>query len=134
MLSRPKRFYGNEFLQAGATPRFRLVEEGDIEGSVQGKTGRQAVILRTWDSYEYTPEDLWSMRAIISETSLATNGRYTVFLLVDVKREDGAKIHEDDEFYQQVLNESVPEEFRNIAVLFHRSLQSSWYPEVDEFR
>jgi hypothetical protein len=134
MLSRPKRFFGNEFLQTGAAPRFRLARDGDIERSVEGKTGRQAVILRTWDSYEYTPEDLWSIRAIISETSLAANGRYTVFLLVDVKREDGAKIHEDDDFYQQVLKESVPEEFWNIAVLFHRSLQSSWYPKVNEFR
>ncbi|KAF2483399.1 hypothetical protein BDY17DRAFT_146649 [Neohortaea acidophila] len=112
-----------------------LPEEGSPKpGNGKRKIGRQAIILRTWSTYRYTQEDLWNVRSIITEASLANQGRYTVFLLVDVKREDGARIHTDDAFYRQVLEESVPKEFWGLAVLFHESLQRSWYPKIREYQ
>nr|POE49193.1 hypothetical protein CFP56_32343 [Quercus suber] len=113
--------------------KLRLFDQAQ-EGSPKVKSGRQAIVLRTWSTYDYTPEDYFNIRAIITEASLATSGEYHVFLLVDVKDEDGHLIHSDEEVYQRVLDSSIPLEFRSIAVLFHESLQRSWYEKVDEFR
>ena len=130
---RRDRVKGLEMLQSDAHPRFRLLGDGDPREPREEYTGRQAIVLRAWSTYDYKPEDFWSIRAMISEAGLAAEGEYTVVLLVDVKHENGSRIHEDDDFYQQILEESVPHEFRDIAVLFHESLQQSWYKKVDEF-
>jgi hypothetical protein len=122
--------------QSGAPPRFRFYGDGELQvnRSEIGSTGRQAIVLRTWSTYDYKPEDYWNLRSIITEAALATDGEYTVYLLVDVKHPNASRIHEDDEFYHQMLIESVPAEFRDMAVLFHKSLQESWYAKVQEFR
>lgn len=116
------------------TNRFRLLDKGEVQMPPRARTGRQAIVLRTWSTYDYSPEDLWNIRSIINEASLSTGGQYTVVLLVDVKDEDGHLIHVDEAIYERVLKRSVAPEFRNIAVLFHESLQRSWYAKVDEFR
>ncbi|KAK5170877.1 uncharacterized protein LTR77_004021 [Saxophila tyrrhenica] len=122
--------------QTGAPPRFRFFGDGDLKTnrSELGTTGRQAIVLRTWSTYKYTPEDFWNVRSIITEASLATKGQYTVFLLVDFKHDDGSFIHENDDLYRAALREAVPKEFRDIAVLFDQSLQRSWYEKVGEHR
>ncbi|KAK3713393.1 hypothetical protein LTR37_008585 [Vermiconidia calcicola] len=136
LLDRSERFGKHETFQTGAAPRFRLLGDGDdyVPRNLNESTGRQAIVLRTWSTYVYKPEDYWNLRSTLTEAALATNGEYTVFLLVDVKQDDGYKIHEDDDFYREVLEASVPREFWDIAVLFHKSLQESWYQKVGEFR
>ncbi|KAK4554400.1 hypothetical protein LTR86_008608 [Recurvomyces mirabilis] len=118
-------------------PRFRLT--GNAKSShdaifARPKTGRQAIVLRAWDEFEYRPEDLHNIRSTIVEASLATGSEYTVFLLVDVKAENASRLHEDDDVYRQVLDQIVPHEFQGMAVLFHETLQRSWYAKVDDFR
>lgn len=122
--------------QTGAPPRLRFFGDGDLQlnRSEIGKTGRQAIVVRTWSTYRYTEEDMWNIRSLITEASLATDGQYTVFLLVDYKTTNGSYIHESDERYREALAQSVPPEFRDIAVLFDVSLQKSWYEKVEEFR
>lgn len=109
------------------------MNETDTQDSPRSNTGRQAIVMRTYSTFDYTPEDLWNLRSTITEASLATGGAYTVVLLVDIKDEEAYRIHQDDVFYQKVLEESVPAEFQNMAVLFHKSLQKSWYEKVGEF-
>ena len=133
MLDRSDRFHGNEFLQSDAPPRLRLLDDKQRLRPHTQATGRQAIVIRTWSSYVYMPEDYWNLRSIITEASLATHGDYTVFLLVDVKHEDGPRIHRDDDFYRQILEQSVPKEFQSIAVLFHQSLQRDWYKKTNTF-
>ncbi|KAK3049292.1 hypothetical protein LTR09_009470 [Extremus antarcticus] len=122
--------------QADAPPRFRFMGDGDLQlnRTELKSTGRQAIVLRTWSTYKYTDEDLWNVRALITEAALATKGQYTVFLLVDFKHETGSFIHENDALYHEAIRDAVPEEFRDIAVLFHSSLQVSWYEKVNEVR
>jgi hypothetical protein len=95
------------------------------------KYNRSAIVVRVWSTYKYTPEDMWNLRSLVAETSLATGGEYAVFLLVDVKDKE-AGIHNDTEAYDRVLRKSVPAEFQDIAVLFDDSLLESWYPDVAE--
>ena len=95
--------------------------------------GRTAIVLRGWDTYQYTPADLYHIRSLIMEAGLSSGGEYVVFLLVDVK-DDERRIFQDARNYQKALDDFVPEQLRSIAVLFDRELLRSWYPNVDEHR
>ena len=79
---------------------------------------RTAVVIRTWDDFEYKEEDMLHLRAMISELSLGSGGEYDVHLLVQVKDEAKYPIWADEAMYQQRLNDSVPEEFQGIATLW----------------
>lgn len=95
--------------------------------------GRTALVIRTWDTFNYTDNDRLYLRSLISETSLAYGGEYSVFLLVDVKRDD-EDIWGSDADYQNALRDTVPEEFREMAILFNEELMKAWYPYVKEYR
>lgn len=95
--------------------------------------GRTAIVLRGWDTYQYTPADLYHIRSLIMEAGLSSGGEYVVFLLVDVKDAE-RRIFHDARSYQKALEDFVPQELRSIAVLFDRELLQSWYPNVNEHR
>ncbi|RDW66206.1 hypothetical protein BP6252_09841 [Coleophoma cylindrospora] len=82
------------------------------------KLPRTAVVIRTWDEFEYKEENVLQLRAMISELSLGSGGEYDVHLLVQVKDEAKHPIWADEQTYQEHLNASVPEEFRGIATLW----------------
>ncbi|KAH0027925.1 hypothetical protein KCU78_g3811, partial [Aureobasidium melanogenum] len=95
------------------------------------KYGKQAIVLRAWSTYPYTDDDKQNLRSIVAEAALASHGKYNVFLLVDVKDLD-AHVHSDDAGHASVLEKSVPQEFRDMAVLFDTTMLESWYPAVVE--
>ena len=78
---------------------------------------RTAFVIRTWSTFRYTQEDVLFLRAIISELSLASRGEYTVHLLIHV-RDDNLQIWANEELYQHVLHESLPEEFWGLGTLW----------------
>lgn len=90
---------------------------------------RTAFVLRTWTRYDYTEDDIVTIRALITELSLLSGGEYEVFLLVNVKDEH-ASIWDDEELYRSVLEAYVPREFHGISVLWNEKLLQDWYPEV----
>ena len=95
--------------------------------------GRIAIVIRSWETYEYTAEDLWHLRSIITEAALSTGSEYAVYLLVDIK-DLSQQIHKDPVAYATLLEECVPPELQNIAVLFDKTLLESWYPKVLDHR
>ncbi|KAI1337982.1 hypothetical protein F5Y15DRAFT_388500 [Xylariaceae sp. FL0016] len=94
-------------------------------------SGREAVVLRAWDNYEYTEKRLAWLRSLISEVSLHQEGRYQVFLLVNVK-DPNVRLEEDGDAYEQALRDYVPREFRDMAVLYNERTLKAWYPQVRE--
>jgi hypothetical protein len=82
------------------------------------KLPRSAVVVRSYDDFEYREEDILQLRAMISELSLGSGGEYDVHLLVQVKDEGKHPIWADEETYQEHLNASVPKEFRSITTLW----------------
>ncbi|KZF26492.1 hypothetical protein L228DRAFT_264880 [Xylona heveae TC161] len=78
---------------------------------------RTAVVIRTWWDYQYKPEDILMLRALISELSLLSGGEYTVHFLIHVK-DNNVQIWADEDVYQQVLRDSLPEEFRGMGTLW----------------
>lgn len=119
-------------------PRFFLPSEnqGEYERPVRTrahKTGRTAIILRAWGNYDYKKQDLVSLRAMMVEAALGSGGEYAFFILVNI-RDKEKRIFESEELYQEALKNTVPAEFRSIAVLFDENLLQAWYPDVSEHR
>ncbi|RYP04581.1 hypothetical protein DL765_010137 [Monosporascus sp. GIB2] len=96
-----------------------------------GERGRTAVVLRTWDDYNYSETRRAWLRALITETALHSGGDYEVFFLVNVKNND-IRLDQDKNAYEQALREFVPEEFRDMAFLYNTRVLESWYPKVEE--
>ncbi|KIX92980.1 uncharacterized protein Z520_11253 [Fonsecaea multimorphosa CBS 102226] len=115
--------------------RFRMPTKTGFEElkARTDSTGRSAIVLRTWEGYNYTSLDLYHLRSLIVEAGLDLNADNAVFLLVDVKDENGTRqIFHDSQSYETALQDLVPAEFRDIAVLFNLDLLKSWYPRISE--
>ncbi|KAI9754647.1 MAG: Anaphase-promoting complex subunit 23 [Chaenotheca gracillima] len=102
-----------------AAPEQASATEASTDTQNPGKKllPRTAFIIRTWWNYEYKEEDIMYLRALITELSLLSSGEYTVHFLVHVK-DDNIQIWADDELYQRVLQDSIPEEFWGMATLW----------------
>ncbi|ORY57002.1 uncharacterized protein BCR38DRAFT_450545 [Pseudomassariella vexata] len=91
--------------------------------------GQTAVVLRTWSDYNYTDSRRVWLRTLITETSLHSSGDHEVFFLVNVKNNIDL---EDRDTYDRALGEFVPEEFRDMALLYNSRKLEKWYPKVAE--
>ncbi|KAF2269462.1 hypothetical protein CC78DRAFT_575024 [Lojkania enalia] len=94
---------------------------------------RTAVLIRAWTGYEFEENDLMAIRAMISELSLQSGGEYQVFLYVHVK-DSRLPIFDDSELYAAILEESIPPELQDIAILWSESIFPKWYPEVMDWQ
>lgn len=94
---------------------------------------RTAVLIRTWEGYKYTDNDLQAIRALVTELSLLSGGEYQVYLLVNVKQRE-ADIYDNPDVYQQILEKVVPLELRDISVLWTERVMEEWYPEVGDWQ
>ncbi|EPS25840.1 hypothetical protein PDE_00776 [Penicillium oxalicum 114-2] len=95
------------------------------------RLSRTAVVIRTWHDFKYTTEDILYLRSVISELALQSGGEYTVHFLIHVKSND-LQIWADDETYERVLNEALPEEFRGMGTLWSEAQMSLIYPALEE--
>ncbi|GAB7356847.1 hypothetical protein MBLNU459_g7720t1 [Dothideomycetes sp. NU459] len=94
---------------------------------------RTAVVIRTWEGYSYTDNDLQAIRALVSELSLLSGGEYQVYLLVNVKQRE-ADIYDNPDVYQDILKKVVPPELRDISVLWTEQVMEEWYPKVGDWQ
>jgi hypothetical protein len=70
---------------------------------------------------------------MVSELSLQSGGEYQVYLYVHVKDRD-APIFDSQYEYDRILKENVPEELRDIAILWSESIFPKWYPKVMDWQ
>jgi hypothetical protein len=105
------------------------IDENGHSSTLQDRsTHRTAVVLRTWDAYQYSGNQLAWMRAMMTELSLDTGGRFQVFMLVVVN--DNSLVLFDDDTYAHILEKSVPEEFRDLTLLYNEPFLREWCPKV----
>jgi hypothetical protein len=90
-------------------------------------TSRNALVFRTWSTFHYTEYHIAMIRAIISELALATGGQFTVHFLIHVQ-DDTLPIWASSELYNQILRDSLPEEFRGMGTLWSVSQMKLIYP------
>jgi Protein of unknown function (DUF3405) len=88
---------------------------------------RSAFVVRTWHNFHYTPWHISMLRAIISELSLASGGQYDVHFLIHVQ-DDTIPIWASEEIFDQVLRESLPEEFQGMGTLWSVNQMKLIYP------
>lgn len=108
--------------------------EGDSDNTKSSSStplSRQAVVIRTWTGYEYDEEDLLYFRAMINELSLTSGAEYDIHFLVHVKN-TSLPIWSDHAIYQQVLNESLPEELRGMGTLWSEQQMEMIYAGLEE--
>ena len=92
---------------------------------------RIVVLIRTWWDYEYSAEDIMNLRAIISELSIKSGAEYSVRFLIHVK-DDNMQIWADEETYQHVLDQSLPDEFKGMGTLWSERQMGLIYGGVSE--
>ncbi|EXJ58799.1 hypothetical protein A1O7_06229 [Cladophialophora yegresii CBS 114405] len=95
------------------------------------KLPRTAVVIRTWWDYPYTPEDKIYLRSLISELTMLSGGEYVVHFLVQVKSND-VPIFSDDETYERILRDSLPEEFHGMGTLWTEKQMELMYGGLEE--
>lgn len=97
-------------------------------------TRRTAIVVRAYEGYRYTPEDMYNLRSLVVEAGLRTGGEYAVVLLVNIRGED-SNIFASEEAYQEAFEKAgIPPEFQSISLLWDEALLKSWYPKVGEYR
>lgn len=92
---------------------------------------RTAILIRTWDAYEYRENDIQAIRSMVTELNLLSGGEYHVFLFVNVK-DITAPVFTDEAVHEDLLRRFVPEELRDIAVLWTEAVCQQWYTSVGE--
>ncbi|KAL3468235.1 hypothetical protein BJX64DRAFT_86940 [Aspergillus heterothallicus] len=97
----------------------------------QARLPRTAMVIRTWHDFQYTAEDILYLRALISELSLLSGGEYTIHFLIHVK-DTNLQIWADDETYDRVLKEALPEEFQGMGTLWSEQQMSLVYSGLEE--
>ncbi|KAH0388130.1 hypothetical protein KCU92_g1026, partial [Aureobasidium melanogenum] len=113
-------------------------KEDDSEEKTESTAGpkphhRTAILIRTWEGYTYTENDLQAIRSLVTETSLLSGGEYQVYLFVNVKQRD-ADIYDNEETYNSILHQVVPAELRDISVLWTEKVCEEWYPKVGDWQ
>ena len=124
--------------RVGDGVRFSLFNRTTLSPAPQwnefNNTRRTALIIRTYGGYEYKTEDLWSIRALITEAALNTGGEYVVVLLVNIHERE-MDIFDSPENYQRAMTRAkIPPELQSIAVLWDDNLLEGWYKAVQEHR
>ncbi|RYP74572.1 hypothetical protein DL771_002838 [Monosporascus sp. 5C6A] len=108
--------------------------ENDTPKSGEKPVGKQlprtAVVIRCWDEYVWREEDVMNLRALISELSLASGGRYDVHLLVQVKNDALHPIWADAATYENRIGASVPAEFRGLVTLWTETQMLALYQGI----
>ncbi|KAF1820295.1 uncharacterized protein K489DRAFT_383095 [Dissoconium aciculare CBS 342.82] len=106
------------------------VRNSTTQPVVEGpKLNRTAIIIRTWTGYEYDAEDIFYLRALITELTLQSGSKYVVHFLVHVK-DDSLNIWSDEAQYQKVLDSALPVEFRGMATLWSEKQMELVYSGV----
>lgn len=95
-------------------------------------TRRTVLLLRAWSTFEYKPQNLWNIRALIAEAALRTGGQYSVVLFVHVQ-DRSMNIFQSRENYDAAFRAAnIPPELQSIAVLWDDHLLESWYDKIQE--
>lgn len=93
---------------------------------------RTAVLLRSYTGRQYTDNEKQVIRAMITELSLRTGGKYQVYLLVQVKDNLEDLALWDKATYDYVLQSQVPKEFHDMAILWGSYEVEEMYPLLNK--
>nr|POE94481.1 hypothetical protein CFP56_16721 [Quercus suber] len=109
-----------------------VVQRRDAIANGRMKRGpRTAVVLRAWNGFKWTADDIYNTRAIFAELSLSTGSRYEVFILLHV-RNSSDTLPIDDQTLEDVKKKFVPKELVGLTEMWSYSDVEAAYPEVGQ--
>ena len=94
---------------------------------------RTALLIRVWEGYVYTSNDIEAIRALITELNLLSGGEYQVFLFVNIK-DRHADIFNNAQVYTDMLEQHIPRELHGISILWNEALMQEWYPKIGDWQ
>lgn len=96
------------------------------------KSGRTAIVIRGFSSFDFKAEDFWHLRSLITETALYSGGDYSVFLLMHVQDREKNLFGSEEQYQEAFDSANIPPEFRSISVLWNDALLESWYDNIED--
>lgn len=101
----------------------------DINGRIRKtEAPRTAIVLRAWDQFSWTEDDIRNVRALISELSFLGDD-YSVYILLQIE-DDGGREQE----LETAISRLVPAEFANITEAWTTSDSQRAYNAVGEYQ
>ncbi|PMD30291.1 hypothetical protein L207DRAFT_573723 [Hyaloscypha variabilis F] len=106
-------------------------------GDAAGKKTRQAIVLRGHQRFKWRKNDFLYTRSLIAELSLASGGEYEVILMIQLNGDAHANLttadFNNDTIVEELKQQYVPEEFRDLAVFFNTNVLKDLYPETKQW-
>ncbi|KAK5252750.1 hypothetical protein LTS03_007684 [Exophiala xenobiotica] len=102
-----------------------------LEPGMVNKAKRTAILIRVWTGAKWTADAVMNIRAMIAEASLASGGKYQVFLLLHVKDENVPLFVGEDE-PQATIAKHIPPEFRSLTEVWNHAQIRSLYSNLAE--
>jgi len=95
------------------------------------KTKRTAILIRVWTGATWTADVVMNIRAMIAEASLASGGKYQVFILLHVK-DEAIPLFVGEDQPQATIKKHVPPEFHSITEVWNHAQMRSLYSNMAE--
>lgn len=95
------------------------------------KVKRTAILVRVWTEATWSADAVINLRAMITEVSLASGGKYQVFILLHVKDEAIPLFVGEDE-PMNTIRQNVPPEFHSITEVWNHAQIRSLYSNLAE--
>ena len=89
---------------------------------------RTAIVLRAYESFNWTEDDMVNVRAMMTELSLYTGGEYQVFVLLHVRDKSEVEPNGDAAKVRY-----VPKSFLNMTEVWNYTDCEMEYPKVGEY-
>ena len=113
--------------------RFRKLSQESVQRdhSNDELISQTAVLIRKKSDQLLSFDEILSLRALIAESSLATGGIFQVHFLIEVMGESH-QFWEDEAIEKRLLDESLPEEFHGMGILWSSQQMTEFYPGLQE--
>lgn len=98
----------------------------------QRKVSRTAIVLRAWDSFKWTEEDMTHLRSLVSEAQSLSNREFSIHILLHVKNQPKVETMSKNTTESAGM-ETVPDEFRSITEPWTYEDCQERYPSVGEY-
>jgi hypothetical protein len=92
---------------------------------------RTAILVRVWTGAPWTADAVLNLRALIAETSLASGGKYQVFVLLHVKDET-VPLFVGEHEPEATIRKHVPPEFHSITEVWNHAQIRSLYSGLSQ--
>ena len=101
-------------------------------GIYKERTPRTAVVMRAWDDFRWSQDDLLNIRAMMTELSFLSGGQYQLFIIMQVQNRSQA-LPARYESHEEIKKRYVPAEQLHITELCDKTDCEYAYPEVKEY-